>query len=370
VLRSWLLLPPFVLATACGGTGAPTPAPTLAASLERQIDVREDATEFTLFALLNIAGYDEENRAEGMHPVRVRIRRELDARIDPALCDRLRVFYQAHREVGDPWSYSVVAKATAGPPDFAPIAEWTKDLAHAEPFGQLAELHELLRRFYAEAKVPELYEHARPAYRDYIEQYRRAIYEQTAAALAYCRVTMTELTSSGERKDPLVIPNLLDSYERASSFVLNDRFTSIEGPQQRIGYNPHEFLHAVTNPAVYGPAAKPLEERLCPLVAEGTRALDAETSRDPSVAAYVDEELVRTISLRYLTAAKRERLDSLTRAMLDEYRSGHILERFFWEQLADFERGSSDIRQFYPTMLERLDPEVELERWREARAAS
>jgi len=101
---------------------------------------------------------------------------------------------------------------------------------------------------------------------------------------------------------------------------------------------------------------------------EAGRALgdDAEFA---SVEAFVDENLVRAISLRYLVSDRGERLKRLVASMTSEYRSGYVLERFFWEQLGDYEAGSADLRTFYPAMLSRLDPEAELARWREARAA-
>jgi hypothetical protein len=54
--------------------------------------------------------------------------------------------------------------------------------------------------------------------------------------------------------------------------------------------------------------------------------------------------------------------------MMEEYRDGHVLERFFWEQLEAYERGGADIREYYPTMLSHLDPESELQRWNDATA--
>jgi hypothetical protein len=339
----------------------------LATSLEQQINVTEDLTVFTLFALLNVAGYDDENRQEGMHPVRSQIRRVLQQQLDPQRREELRSFYQKTRQHANPWSYSVVAKATSGPPSFAPTAEWADDLAHEARFGSLSELHDLLRRFYVEARIPELYEQVRPAYLEYIRQYRDAIYSETAAAMAYCRLALTEVTASGERQNPMVIPNLLDSYEHAFSFILGARFVSVEGPQERIGYNPHEFIHAVTNPAVYSPTTEALEDALRPLVEEAVRALGESPSRYATLASFVDENLVRAIALRYLVTRRPGRESELAEEMMAEWKSGYILERFFWEQLAEYERQTSDIRAFYGQMIRALDVPAELERWQQAR---
>jgi hypothetical protein len=343
------------------------PASGLAVSLEREISVSEDLAVFTLFAFLNAAGYDEENREAGMHPVRLQVRQAVQQQLSPGFQEELRRFFEEHNQHASPWSYLVVAKATAGPPSFTPTAEWTQDLAKNPRFGPLSDLHGLLRRFYVEVPVQQLYESVRPAYHEYIQGYRDAIFRETAAALQYCRVNLTEITASSERKNPLVIPNLLDSYERASSFILDERFISVEGPQDRIGYNPHEFVHAVTNPAVYTPATEALRDQLRPLMEEGLGALRAPASRYPTLAAFVDENLVRTISVRYLVAAHPDRERALESEMMDEWKSGYNLMRFFWEQLILYERQAADLRAYYPSMLTRLDPAAELARWRPAR---
>ena len=77
----------------------------------------------------------------------------------------------------------------------------------------------------------------------------------------------------------------------------------------------------------------------------------------------MEECLVRAISLRYAAAGHPETAEDLFAVMLAEYRSGYILERFFWEQLAGYERDDADLRQYYPRMLRTLDAGAELQRW-------
>src|SRR5262249_40693981 len=72
----------------------------LSESVSRRVTVTEDLTVFTLFALLNAAGYDLENRPQ-MHPVRVRVRSAMASRVNPALRQRLRAFYDAHKARAD-----------------------------------------------------------------------------------------------------------------------------------------------------------------------------------------------------------------------------------------------------------------------------
>jgi len=336
-------------------------------NLEKQIKDRvklvQDPTIFTLFALLNVAGYDDENREAGMHPVRLRIRSEVDTLVSPEFKARLREFYDTHRAAASPWTYCVVAKASSGPPDFAPDSVWTKELAGKGEFNGMERVHGLLREFHRKIPVDRLYGEVEKDYADYIRVYRKAVHAQVLAALTYCRVqNVSELTGPSQGQLCVVIPNLLDSYRRATSFVLEDTLYAVEGPQEKVGYNPHEFLHAVTNPAVYDQSLTATSEKARPVL-EALRTVNAEGDfRSP--AALLDESLVRALSLRYkYPNATPEERALLEGNMLKEYRSGYVLERYFWEHLADYEKTTETLRQYYPVMLDSLNVLNEIRRW-------
>jgi hypothetical protein len=356
-----LILTAFVL----GSLGCHRGAQSVHGNLEKQIKERvklvEDPAIFTLFTLLNVAGYDDENRETGMHPVRRRIRAEVDTLISPEFKARLREFYDLHRAQASPWTYCVVAKASSGPPDFAPDSVWTQDLKGKGEFAGMDKVHALLREFHRKIPMDRLHGEVRRDYVAYIRDYRKAVHREAAAALDYARIRdVSELPGQGQLV--VVIPNLLDSYRRATSFVLGDTLYSVEGPQEKVGYNPHEFIHAVTNPAVYDPSLSAKSEKARPLL-QALRTANAEGDfRSP--AALLDESLVRAVSLRYGFAnASPEERSALEADMLKEYRAGYILERYFWEKLADYEASNESLRQYYPVMLDSLNVLTEIRRW-------
>jgi hypothetical protein len=358
----WKALPALALAIlvlgSCGRGAGPH---SLESQIKNRVKLVEDPTIFTLFSLLNVAGYDDENRTGGMHPVRLRIRAEIDTLVSPEFKARLREFYEVHHASASTWTYCVVAKASSGPPDFAPDSVWTQKLAGKGEFNGMEKVHALLREFHRKIPVERLYEEVQPAYEAYIRAYRKTVHKEVAAALAYARVRdISELPGQGQVA--VVIPNLLESYRRATSFVLGDTLYSVEGPQEKMGYNPHEFIHAVTNPAVYDPRLSEKSEKARPVL-EALRSTDAEESfRSP--AALLDESLVRAVSLRYnLGQASPAEKAAAERDMLQEYRSGYILERYFWEKLADYENSNQTLRQYYPVMLDSLNVLSEIRRW-------
>lgn len=332
-------------------------ASVLKAPADEVASVEEDMSVFTLFAMLNAAGYDDEN-ADAMHAARLEVRAALAHSLNGAMKREVAAFYA--RVPLSTWHYSVAALATSGAPSFEPTAEWRDELAPSPQFAPLADLTPLLRRFFVAADIPSLYAPVRPAYRAYVCEYRAAVAREVAAALEYLRFRNgSALTfGHGELGRARVIPNLLDSHETAFSFILDDRFISVEGPQRAVGYNPHEFIHAVTNRLSYDSRHGQLQTRAGPLY-EAARAALGE-SAPTSIAAFFDECLVRAISLRYLTRRRPDRLAELEREMHQEFADGWLLERHFWAELGRFETQTRDLAAFYPAMLAALDPDAEL----------
>jgi hypothetical protein len=332
--------------------------------IANRINVSESKTIFTLFAMLNVAGYDEENNKEGMHLVRVKVRERLSEVTPQQLKERLRKFYRAHQSQSTNHTYAVVATLTSGAPDFSFTKEW-KDIENTPPYNQLKDLPGLLREFYLAVPIDVLYEEVRPEYLSFINDYRKVINKEVSKVMSYCRVKdVKQLRGGGETKYATVIPNLLESYERASSFALDAGFYSIDGPQKRMGYNPHEFIHSITNPLSYNPRYRKRLQRSQPLL-DAARELPFIQKKYKTIEGFFDECLVRAISLKYLDTGDAKRAAILHSAMTDEYKSGYILERFFYEQLGEYEKSKKSLQEYYPLMLKHLDVEKEINRWRQ-----
>src|SRR5208282_204746 len=178
---------------------------------------------------------------------------------------------------------------------------------------------------------------------------RAAVLAQVAKVMAYCRTSALSAADSREAPHAVVIPNLLQSFSRSFGFILNNTFDSIEGPQAKIGYNPHEFVHGLTNSMSYDPRYKALQQ---PAVGDVANLQN-----------FLDENLVRAISLKYRDNGDPARSQRLQETMMEEYRSGYTLEPFFYEQLSEYEKSNEPLSEYYPTILRRLNVKYELARW-------
>jgi hypothetical protein len=341
----------------------------LPALIGKRLSVSESKTVFTLFALLNVAGYDEENNSQGMHAVRKRVRERLVRATPEQLRQRLQAYYRQHREAATTHSYTAVALATSGPPGFTPTQSFTEITAES-PYRQLKDLPGLLREFHAAVSADNLYEDVRGEYLAHAGRYLSAVRGEVLKVMNYCRVSSSnELAGGGEVKHAVVIPNLLDSYHRAFSLVLDDTFYSIEGPQTQFGYNPHEFIHSITNPMSYNSRYHDDQKRALP-VFDAAKELPEIRSTYGTLQSFLDECLVKAIELKYLDTDDAKRSEVLRAAMMTSYRKGYILTRFFYEQLALYDQSIKPLREFYPEMLGRLDAGQELTQWKKQRDVS
>jgi hypothetical protein len=364
----WLSLPPYTC-TASTLRNLPlsgkSDALGLAALVGKRLNVSENRTVFTLFALLNVAGYDEENSSQGMHAVRKRVREYLGRVTPDGWRQRLQAYYRQHSKTATTHTYTAIALSTSGPPGFTPRKSF-REITTESPYRELKDLPDLLREFYAAVSMDELYEDVRAEYLSYGGRYLAAVRHEVLSVMNYCRVdSVDELAGAGEVKHAVVIPNLLDSHQRAFSLVLDDTFYSVEGPQSEFGYNPHEFIHSITNPLTYNSRYQDDQKRALPVFDTAKELPDIRNTYG-SLQSFLDECLVKAIELKYLDTSGGQRSESLRAAMMSSYRKGYILTRFFYDQLALYEQTGRPLREFYPQMLRQLDAGKELVQWREA----
>lgn len=338
--------------------------PAMEKAIADRVEVREDSTIFTLFAMLNAAGYDEEHGQAGMDPVRLEVRNRLRDAVPADLLESIKPLYAASAATATPLTYTVVALTTSGPPRFAPGPIWIDDLSHRSPYRELAWLPGMLRQFQRRVPIDEVYGEVRQAYARAVDTRRASVRREVAAVLAYTRVkNASELSGGGEHARSVFIPNPLLSSDRAYSFTLGDTLYSVEGPRTSPNYDPRELIRAITDPMSYDAANSSAHAEAGALYAE-VENLPAIRGKFLSLPAFLDDNLVRAIALRYRAAGHPDREAAVRAEMMRDYNSGFIVERFFYDQLAEFERSSLTLREFYPRMLANLDAQAELDRWR------
>src|ERR1019366_9642122 len=221
----------------------------------------------------------------------------------------------------------------------------------------------LLRELYATAPIEKIYAGVQSDYRTYLDAYRAAIVREVSKVMSYCRTSTLGEVAGAKVQRAIVLPNLLDSFDNAFGFVLSDTLNSVEGPHRIIGFTPHEFVHSITSSISYNPQYETLQDPARPIF-ELAKTLPGIDDVE-SLQNFLDENLVRAISLKYLDDETPALSSHHRELMVNEYSSGYILERFFYDQLGDYEKSTLPLSVYYPTMLKRLDAKYELARWKQ-----
>jgi hypothetical protein len=337
------------------------PQADVADEIARRIDVRDNAAVFSVFVLLNAAGYDAGTDTP-MHAVRRSVRGALPRLVADTTFEKIEAYYTSRGASSDIAAYLVAAVATSGPPNFNPTFAWDDDAANRPAFRAHAQLPVLLRSFARSVRLDSIYRSQQAAHLAYTLEYTPVMRRDAATVLRYARVTSpTDLHRLGGRGRTIVIPSLLMARGASVSFMLDTTFYIVEGPQNLAAFAPHEIIRAVTYRATH-------DAKHAALVRKAAAAFDGAKGRTAlrhaSVADFVEANLVAAITLRY----REDRRDSDgSGAMAMEYvRAGLVLVPYFSHELIAYEGQSESLRTYFPKLLESLDGARELARWRDS----
>jgi tetratricopeptide (TPR) repeat protein len=333
----------------------------MAQATKAQLEVSE--TFFTLAAALNTCGYDA--GLEASMPLRQAVRAELQSAIQQspdarqarnALCQ----FWIEHQLPGkdnDVTPYLSLALDLGPPPAFAPTLS-EADLAPdaARVLGVVS----LLKRFYQTAGVQALWLKHQPQYQALVNQLHDPISQVLTQTDLYLKVPFSNYP--GQRfvvyLEPLLSPAEVDSRNFGSNYfmvVSPDREGRVRFPEVR-----HTYLHFVLDPVAmsHGTALKQLEPIL-----EDVRTAPMGTSFKNDISLMVNESLIRAIEAR--TTFPKSNETARNASVQRSVEEGFVFTRTFYDQLADFEKESTGLKNAYGNMLHNISLEREKKRARE-----
>ena len=202
-----------------------------------------DPRLFTVFSFLNHQGFDDEYREEGMHPVRIAVREDLQ-NIPEDLSQEMERFSHNHPDAN--WfAYTQYALMLDNPPhlSFNPVYQgtWAPSV--------LSGFDIFLQSFYHRARMDVLWDKYQPEYEKEARLFRPDVYKSFDQLWEYLRISPEQ-----QQTNVRIVPNLLNAFHRAT--VFDDPATEflyvICGPfskQSPIdGTVAHEVLHTVTGP--------------------------------------------------------------------------------------------------------------------------
>jgi tetratricopeptide (TPR) repeat protein len=342
-----------LLTAACGTS--------LAQATKAQLEVSE--TFFTLAAALNSCGYDA--GLEASMPLRQTVRAELQSAIQQspegrqarnAICQ----FWIEHQLPGkdnDVTPYLSLALNLGPPPAFAPTLS-EADLAPdaARVLGVIS----LLQKFYRAAGIPALWQKHEPQYQALVNQLHDPVSQVLTQTDLYLKVPFSNYP--GQRfviyLEPLLSPAQVDSRNFGSNYymvVSPDHEGHVRFPEIR-----HTYLHFVLDPMAmtHGTSLKLMEPLL-----EDVRTSPMGASFKNDISLMVNECLIRAIEAR--TAIPKSNEAARNAYVQRSVEEGFVLTRFFYDQLSNFEKESTGLKNAYGDLLHDISLERERKRARD-----
>lgn len=327
------------------------PAPKRAAPVT---NVTVDGSEamFTTMCALLAAGFESNVSAENWHPLRARLRDQMQHQQGPAV-DAVRVFYKEHvvRDPGALLSRYIWFGLVSGPAPKFQIALRRDDL----PTELLAldGFSEILSNYYQEQHIGKLWHELQPIYNREIEQVHDPVSQIVFVATGYLR-QLQDPTSPRTFTiilEPLVgrITNVRNSGEHYA-IVLSG---ADDIPTDVVR---HAFLHFLLDPLpqqyphvlavkrpLYEKAA--LAHRLAPDLKE-------------DFTSYFAECLVRAVELRLQRISPGEKEAAMDRDDAD----GYVLVRPIFKGLAKYESSEPSMALYFPDLVRGINAATEAKR--------
>jgi hypothetical protein len=315
-----------------------------------------DIRFFTAQALQNVAGYDHEWQKEGMHPLRIEIRKELSMKLDSSYVAKLHKYGDSCK--GDWSSWASYALLTNGPPEFklsydpktSPYGDRTRD--------DMAGFTPVLAEFYQRAEVAALWQKYGPRLQSFNEQFRPYAGQALEDITRYCRLEKGYFLRKASHIHVFFAP--LQSYFTAFTDQVNNEIYLVFGPQPSEP-SPASFYHEALHHVL-----TPLTERLDTSVTNRFGELYVLANSQGHIGySHIDEAFVRTIGIVLAGKLSHEPDSTVLAQVTNEYKLGFILSLSIYEQLREYETSTMTFAQFFPHILAGIDVQSEKQRWAE-----
>ena len=348
------------------------------ADLNSLIQCRADERLFTIFAFASVGGFEF---GEG-HTISQEVQQDLKS-LDPDLKNRIVQFCKKYPILGSGEVFCVVATRIGDAPDFKLSPELLKELSdfeveYSEEVKRILigagieftvvsgnkikglfdfdgeEFVKLLKEFYRKGQIASLWQKCELYYDIEAKKYKLIAVEQIKKAVNYLRIPMEIPIGEIPIKGIVILPNLFypsGTATNASDFAPGDTIFIVLG-WENTGIS-HEFMHSIINPLVRTNFSLIEESRSIYKLIKNDPELD--NIGYPLFDGFFMENLVRAIDLRL------DGQDSA--AVLSLYRQGFIYTLPFYEKLADFEKDTLSIVDYFPQLVKSIDVEKEIARW-------
>lgn len=321
-------------------------------SVKTNVVVDTNQTLFTVLAAINVAGYDDGLDAPGANPLRKQIRARLLAHDLPVYND-LRVFYKGHLK-DDPAAnlsqYISLAIFLGDPPDFK-LQVRPQDLP-----GDVVAMQvfiPLLRRFYEDAGIGDLWLQVQPQYDQQVAGYAGRIRTAVNQVNDFFRLPGSDM---GRRL--YIYPDALASPRQSNARSYLDNYfivTSLSSSAQ-VNEIRHIYLHYILDSEISQfPGSL---ERLKPLLPQIQRAPALPPAFKQDVSLFYTECVVRAVEIVLNGGTPAQQMAKVEQNV----REGYVLTHYWYDQLLTYHKDLVSFREFYPQAAWNIQVESEVKK--------
>ena len=344
----------MLLLTAVSGT-------SLAQATKAQLEISE--TFFTLAAALNSCGYD--TGLENSMPVRQTVRTEVrsalnrspEAKQDGHAICQFWIDHQVPGKDNDVTPYLSLALDLGSAPEFAPT---TPEADLAPDAERVLGVISPLKKFYQAANIEAIWRKHEPEYQALVSQLHDPVSQLLTQTDLYLKVPFSNYP--GQRfviyLEPQFSPAQVDSRNFGSNYYMvisPDHEKHVRFPEIR-----HTYLHFLLDPMAlsHGNTLKELEPIL-----EDVRSAPMAQAFKNDISLMVNECLIRAIEAR--TTIPKSNEPARNAYVQRSVEEGFVLTRVFYDQLNNFEKDSTGLKNAYGNLLHTISLERERKKARE-----
>ena len=322
--------------------------PLASLAQEGKVQVESNEQLFNVLAALNDAGYDAGLGVDTGTKAREAVRADLARKQIPVIAD-IRKFYDAHKVVGNPGrnlgQYISLALLLGPPPDF----KFTVAQADLPPDAKnVAGLVPLLKLFYKQADMVDLWARASVDFHTAIEQYSSPVRRSIQLTDAYLRFP----AGSYLGRTYTIYLDLLGSPNQVQARIYGANYYMVITPSKnlRIRDIRHQYLHFLLDPLAVKYSDEIHQAAALEALARKAPALRSDFKADFSL--LVTECLIRAVELRMDKVPAPE----VTKQIGQMTSAGFILVPYFYNALQQFEKQETAMGGYYEQMIKAINP--------------
>lgn len=321
-------------------------------------DFTVDERLFLSFAFMNAAGNDGEWNSDGMHPIRIEVRKYLDETLGSTFRKEITNFTKQNKMRS--WSYySTLGMISNGPPNFELLNNLDTNFVSQESIDRFLMIRNYLIEFYQKSNFEKLWNKYQSKLQEENNKFQPYAEDAINDIVNYCKLDEGYFINTNKKLSFQFMP--LMSYFTAQTISIKNIRYIISGPMKSEPSKSSFYHEALHQPI--GAIIDNYKDKISKL-----NRINELNNKELGYAGWLEffeECLVRTVSWRLINTSTHNNRNDLNQNIQREYKRGMILCAFFNEELDKYELSDFTLNEYLEKIISDLNYDKESERLKE-----